>query len=71
MCGDINCTEVYIITIFLIFQMTGLEIKMEKELKKCTAGFIVTDIVRRSWSISSAIYRDDFLCSWNSAMDEV
>lgn len=51
--------------------MTGLEIKMEKELKKCIAGFIVTDIVRRSWSISSAIYRDDFLCSWNSAMDEV
>lgn len=52
--------------------MTGLEIKMEKELKKCIAGFIVTtDIVRRSQNVSSAIYREDLLCPWNSAMDEV
>lgn len=52
--------------------MRGLEIKMEKELKKCIAGFITTtDIVRRSRSVSSAIYRDNLLCPWNSAMDEV
>lgn len=52
--------------------MAGLEIKMEKEPKKCMAGFIVTtDIVRKSQSVSSAIYRADLLCPWNSAMDEV